>query len=129
MNKLNQKIAWAILFFWGAFGLTLGAQTCTGKGVLNITVQDCSGTFSPEQPEVLIYPNPTQTEFWVKNEGNRLFLEVFDALGRKVFTENIAAETTMKLTPATPLNGIYWVRWSTGISRGSMILVAGIQQE
>lgn len=129
MNKLNQKIAWVLLFFWGAFGVKIAAQSCVGSGVLTVTVQDCSSTFSPERSVVRIYPNPAQAEFWVKNEGNLLFLEVFDALGRKVLTENIPAETTLKIAPTIPLNGVYWVRWSTGISRGSTILVAGIQQE
>ena len=129
MNTLNQKSLSLILCALGAFCPKATAQTCTGSGSLNVTVQECSGVSGPTKAAVRIYPNPTTAGFWVKNPGKAFILEVFDVLGQKIWTENIGAETEVKIEPATPLKGIYWIRWGTGFARESFILIAGIRPE
>ena len=94
------------------------AQGCTASDTMMLTVEKCTGIFSPEENySVGIFPNPNDGLFVLNveermvNAGNELI--VYDVLGQEVYRRNIiAAQENLDLTDVS--NGIYQVLVKSG---------------
>lgn len=83
------------------------AQVCTGSGTINVTVENCLSSSEPADGSIRISPNPAKDFFIVENTGKSLCFELFDPLGRKIRTENLAAGSRTKMDTSGIPPGIY----------------------
>ena len=92
------------------------ANGCTNMAMVTQSVSACAGIdnsqFVTQNSEIVLYPNPTNgilnVELGMLYEGNAT-IEITNALGQVVLTENVTAtNTTLKTNNLD--NGIYFVR-------------------
>ena len=83
------------------------AQTCIGTGTKNILVENCSVIHTPSEALVTITPNPAIDFIIVKNAGQVLHFHLFDLLGHKIYTKNLAAESALSIDTRQIPAGIY----------------------
>lgn len=88
----------------GDFDLAIFPVLCP----LTVTgVEDLSGQFN-------LFPNPNNGSFTILNMNSAIGkLEIFDALGKTVYTESIQGETRLNIDLENQLPGIYIVRVMT----------------
>ncbi len=73
-----------------------GPNGCTGTDSVEITVDICSGLYSPlDEVEISIYPNPAEQFFFVRIEGLKTevaMIKLYDAVGKMVVQSSIKNE-------------------------------------
>ena len=98
------------------------AQTCVGKGSLDITVQICSGVNSLEGPVLRVFPNPAAGVFEVKCSEPLLEITLFDLCGKRVWTGEAMHATETVIHAAYLPQGLYTLRWRTEKGLGNRLL-------
>lgn len=69
-----------------------GSNGCTATATVNVSVSICTGlTSNANNLDILLYPNPNTGMFTIESQGfsSSAFVEIYDNLGKLVFTENI----------------------------------------
>ncbi|MCO6499175.1 MAG: T9SS type A sorting domain-containing protein [Vicingus serpentipes] len=97
------------------------SQTPTGRNTSNNDALDNTnynnvvlGNNEPEQATsslVTIYPNPNNGEFNVAiNHNENSLIEVFDVMGKKVFTQSSVNTSSVTINLANQTKGVYFVK-------------------
>lgn len=93
----------------------LKAQPCVGTATFNVAIENCSATMELADRSPAVFPNPAQTMIWVRNPGDAISLQLFNAMGivvlEKAFSKDITAEIQVNNLP----DGIYFVRLNGGM--------------
>ncbi len=78
----------------------------------------------PKEKELLIYPNPFNTQFTINYElvSNIALLEVYNGLGKKIQTKTITQNTTV-IDLSNQTNGFYFVTITDGTNRISKKII------
>lgn len=90
-----------------------------GPAELITNANNHSATFT----EVILYPNPSKGEFYLKNLPLDSSIEIFDITG-KCILKKIATSTSEKINLSNKSKGIYFYRviGDTGVSNGKFIV-------
>lgn len=123
LANMKPKTLLTLLLFLRVFAPNLLSQACIGTGTLNVTVQDCTGTGSPQAIDLEIFPNPAQSSFWVKAGEEPVSIELFDGFGLQKLEQTIGSNTRYEVRVENFPRGFYLVYWRSRTQSGAKFVL------
>jgi hypothetical protein len=92
---------------------------CFASDVSNVSVVNCASIAELESSfATIVVPNPTTGEFtiqWLDQTNDKIRIEIFDNIGKIIFTQEISEGVKQSFIDLTPISrGIYHIRITSG---------------
>jgi bacillolysin len=103
--------ATAPTYYYWFYNWVLQKDGCTSPSApVVVTVNVCAGINNPASAgKLMVYPNPANDYFTIKNISGMLHLQVYDMTGKQVYEENHQSGDDMQINTTSWSQGLYFL--------------------